>query len=373
LPKLNIWALNIWGRSDMSTCCSYDLVEWGKPFERRERALPDVPAKAVLVKITAAGLCHSDLHIKKGFMDLGAKGKLTFTQRGATLPLTLGHEIAGVIEAVGRDVNSVKVGQQVVVFPWIGCGNCLACAEDRESDCTSMRIIGIHRDGGFASHVVVEDEKFVIDIDGFDAAEIAPYACSGLTVFNGLEKLGPVRDNEWLAILGAGGLGLNAVAIARAMGYAHIVAVDIDDTKLDAAVEMGADARVNARADDADESLKDITQNRLFAVLDTFGSGDTGALAVSAITKAGRYVVVGQHGGDFTMPQIWLPQKALTVRGSHVGNASQLRTVIDMYKNGKLKPIPVEVRPLSEINEAIEALQAGQVTGRIVFNPQDGL
>ena len=357
----------------MSTCCSYDLVEWGKPFERRERALPDVPAKAVLVKITAAGLCHSDLHIKKGFMDLGAKGKLTFTQRGATLPLTLGHEIAGVIEAVGRDVNSVKVGQQVVVFPWIGCGNCLACAEDRESDCTSMRIIGIHRDGGFASHVVVEDEKFVIDIDGFDAAEIAPYACSGLTVFNGLEKLGPVRDNEWLAILGAGGLGLNAVAIARAMGYAHIVAVDIDDTKLDAAVEMGADARVNARADDADESLKDITQNRLFAVLDTFGSGDTGALAVSAMTKAGCYVVVGQHGGDFTMPQIWLPQKALTVRGSHVGNASQLRTVIDMYKNGKLKPIPVEVRPLSEINEAIEALQAGQVTGRIVFNPQDGL
>lgn len=306
-------------------------------------------------------------------MDLGAKGKLTFTQRGATLPLTLGHEIAGVIEAVGRDVSSVKVGQQVVVFPWIGCGNCLACAEDRESDCTSMRIIGIHRDGGFASHVVVEDEKFVIDIDGFDAAEIAPYACSGLTVFNGLEKLGPVRDNEWLAILGAGGLGLNAVAIARAMGYAHIVAVDIDDTKLDAAVEMGADARVNARADDADERLKDITQNRLFAVLDTFGSGDTGALAVSAITKAGRYVVVGQHGGDFTMPQIWLPQKALTVRGSHVGNASQLRTVIDMYKNGKLKPIPVEVRPLSEINEAIEALQAGQVTGRIVFNPQAGL
>lgn len=357
----------------MSTCCSYDLVEWGKPFERRERALPDVPAKAVLVKITAAGLCHSDLHIKKGFMDLGAKGKLTYTQRGATLPLTLGHEIAGVIEAVGRDVNSVKVGQQVVVFPWIGCGNCLACAEDRESDCTSMRIIGIHRDGGFASHVVVEDEKFVIDIDGFDAAEIAPYACSGLTVFNGLEKLGPVRDNEWLAILGAGGLGLNAVAIARAMGYAHIVAVDIDDTKLDAAVEMGADARVNARVDDADERLKDITQNRLFAVLDTFGSGDTGALAVSAITKAGRYVVVGQHGGDFTMPQIWLPQKALTVRGSHVGNASQLRTVIDMYKNGKLKPIPVEVRPLSEINEAIEALQAGQVTGRIVFNPQAGL
>ena len=81
----------------MSECCSYDLVEWGAPLERWERSLPEVPEKAVLVKITAAGLCHSDLHIKKGFMDLGAQGKLTFTQRGATLPLTLGHEIAGIV------------------------------------------------------------------------------------------------------------------------------------------------------------------------------------------------------------------------------------------------------------------------------------
>ena len=354
----------------MSTCCSYDLVEWGAPFERRERSLPDVSAQAVLVKITAAGLCHSDLHIKKGFMDMGTQGKLTFTQRGATLPLTLGHEIAGVVEAVGEQVESVKKGQQVVVFPWIGCGACLACSEERESDCTFMRIIGIHRDGGFASHVLVEDEKFVIDIDGFDAAEMAPYACSGLTVFNGLQKLGPVREDEWLAVLGTGGLGLNAIAIALAMGYPNIVAVDIDDAKLDIAMEMGADKVVNSSKQGAEDALKEASQNRLFAVLDTFGSGDTGALAVSAITKAGRYVVVGQHGGDFTLPQIWLPQKALTVRGSHVGNSSQLRALIDMYKQGKLKPLPVEVRPLAQINEAMEELQAGRVTGRIVLDPQ---
>ena len=88
------------------------------------------------------------------------------------------------------------------------------------------------------------------------------------------------------------------------------------------------------------------------------------------MTKAGRYVVVGQHGGDFTLPQIWLPQKALTVRGSHVGNSPQLRALIDMYKHGKLKPIPVEVRPLEQINEAIDDLQAGRVTGRIVLDPQ---
>ena len=102
-----------------------------------------------------------------------------------------------------------------------------------------MRIIGIHRNGGFATHVVVEDEKFLIDIDGLDPAIVAPYACSGITVYNGLLKAGLTRPDEWLAILGAGGLGLNAIAIARAMGFENIIALDIDDAKLKFAAQMG--------------------------------------------------------------------------------------------------------------------------------------
>ncbi len=353
----------------MSECCSYDLVEWGQPFVRRLRDCPPVPDRGVLVKITAAGLCHSDLHIKKGFMDLGAQGRLTFTQRGAQLPLTLGHEIAGEIQAVGSQVKHIVPGQKVIVFPWIGCGDCLACSQDRESDCTAMRIIGIHRDGGFASHVVVEDEKFVIDIDGLDPSVVVPYACSGLTVYNALLKLGLTRSHEWLAVIGAGGLGLNAIAVARAMGFSNIAAVDVSDEKLAAAKKMGADKTLKAGDESAADALRTLTDNQLFAVIDTFGSGPTGALAVTALTKSGRYVVVGQHGGDFKMPQIWLPQKAMTVQGSHVGNSGQLRALIDMYKEGSLKPIPVEVRPLSAVNQAVDDLQAGRVTGRIVFNP----
>ena len=302
-------------------------------------------------------------------MDLGERGKLTFVQRGATLPLTLGHEIAGEVEAVGADVTDITVGQKVIVFPWIGCGDCLACSEDRESDCTAMRIIGIHRNGGFASHVMVDDEKFVIDITGMDAATVAPYACSGLTVYNGLSKIGALRDHEWLAVLGAGGLGLNGIAIAKAMGFKQIVAIDIDDAKLQAASDMGADAVLNSAEEGAADTLVSLTGNALFGVLDTFGSEQTGTLAVTALTKSGRYVVVGQHGGDFKMPQIWLPQKALTVRGSHVGNSGQLRALIDMFRDGKLKPIPVTTQPLSSVNDAIAALQKGEVTGRIIFDP----
>ena len=358
----------------MTKCESYDLTAWGKPFEKAVREIPDLPDKAVLVKVTAAGLCHSDLHIKKGFMDLGERGKLTFTQRGAQLPLTLGHEIAGTVEATGASVTDVAPGQSVVVFPWIGCRTCLACDEDRESDCSAMRIIGIHRNGGFATHVVVEDEKFLIDIDGLDPAIVAPYACSGITVYNGLLKVGLTRPNEWLAILGAGGLGLNAIAIARAMGFENIIALDIDDTKLESAAQMGADKTLNSTGGEAvAETLKEATDNKLFAVLDTFGSEHTGALAVSALAKAGRYVVVGQHGGDFKMPQIWLPQKAMTVRGSHVGNSGHLRTLIDMYRQGKLKPIPVETRPLDQVNEAIAELESGKVLGRIVLEPTKGV
>ena len=353
----------------MTECTSYDLVEWGEDFKKSQHKIASPTGKEVLVKVTAAGLCHSDLHIRKGFMDLGERGKLTFVQRGATLPLTLGHEIAGEVEAVGADVTDITVGQKVIVFPWIGCGECLACSEDRESDCTAMRIIGIHRNGGFASHVMVDDEKFVIDITGMDAATVAPYACSGLTVYNGLSKIGALRDHEWLAVLGAGGLGLNGIAIAKAMGFKQIVAIDIDDAKLQAASDMGADAVLNSAEEGAADTLVSLTSNALFGVLDTFGSEQTGTLAVTALTKSGRYVVVGQHGGDFKMPQIWLPQKALTVRGSHVGNSGQLRALIDMFRDGKLKPIPVTTQPLSSVNDAIAALQKGEVTGRIIFDP----
>ena len=136
----------------MTHYTSYDLIEWGKPFEKRQNALPEPTGPEVLVRVTAAGLCHSDLHVQKGFMDLGQEGKLTFAERGAVLPMTFGHEVAGIVQAVGPEVNSVKPGQQVLVFPWIGCGKCDACKEDRESDCAAMRIIGLKQKGGFATH-----------------------------------------------------------------------------------------------------------------------------------------------------------------------------------------------------------------------------
>ena len=354
----------------MTEYISYDLIEWGHPFEERSNELPAPAGSEVLIRVTAAGLCHSDLHVQKGFMDLGEEGRLTFAERGAQLPMTFGHEIAGLVEAVGPMVKDVSVGQQVLVFPWIGCGTCEACAEGRESDCAAMRIIGLKQKGGFATHCLIEHEKFLVDIEGLDAAHVVPHACSGITVYNALEKLGPLRDGAWMAIMGCGGLGMNAVAIAHAMGVTNIIAIDIDDAKLEAALEMGAAKVLNAGCDDAVAQLQDMSEGRLMGVIDTFGSASTGRIAVRALAKAGCYIVVGQAGGDFKMPQVWLPQKAMTVRGSHVGNLSQLRTIIDMVRAGKIKQMPIERRPLSGINQAVEDLEAGRVSGRIVFQPE---
>ena len=355
----------------MSEYTSYDLIEWGKPFEKRKNTLPEPKGAEVLVRVTAAGLCHSDLHVQKGYMDLGEEGRLTFAERGAQLPMTFGHEVAGIVEAVGPEANSVKLGQQVLVFPWIGCGECEACQEDRESDCMAMRIIGLKQKGGFATHCLVEHEKFLVDIEGLDAADVVPHSCSGITVYNALEKMGPLRKGEWMAIMGCGGLGMNAISIARAMGFDNVIAVDIDDAKLDAARDMGATKVMNSQRDDAVSELQKLADGRLMGVLDTFGGASTGRIAVRALSKAGRYLLVGQAGGDFKMPQVWLPQKAMTVRGSHVGNSPQLHALIDMVRAGKIKQMPIERRPLSQINQAVEDLEGGRVTGRIVFQPDE--
>lgn len=235
----------------MTTYTSYDLVEFGKPVEAREREMPVPKGSEVLLRVRRSGVCHSDLHIAEGFFDLGEEGKLNMVDRGMKLPLALGHEISGDVVAAGPDAEGIKEGQTMLVFPWIGCGQCRACDEDRENDCMKMRTIGLVRDGGYATHVLVDHPRFLVDVKGMDLDTVTPHACSGLTVYNALKKMGPVRDGEWMAVMGSGGLGLNAIAIARAMGHEKILAIDVNAFKLEAAKEMGATEVFDSSGDDA--------------------------------------------------------------------------------------------------------------------------
>ncbi len=346
----------------------YALVEFGKPLQEIESPDPVPTGTEVLIRVRRSGVCHSDLHIADGYFDMGEGNKMDVGPR-MTLPQALGHEILGEVVAAGPDAPEAPIGKTMLVHPWIGCGDCQACDEERENDCTSMNSLGVFRDGGYATHVLIDHPRFLVDIDGLDLDHVTPLACSGVTVYNAMRTALPIQDNEWLCVMGAGGLGLNAVSIAKAMGAANIVSVDLDDDALTAAKNMGAMATINpATTPDVVSALQQLTGNKLLAVVDTVGNEITSGNAVQALVKTGRYVLVGLHGGTFKMPLPMLPQKALTVKGSFVGSCKDLRELVDLVRTGKVKNIPVSTRPLDQADATLQDLRDGKITGRVVLS-----
>ena len=346
---------------------SYSLVAFGKPFVAQERATPEPVGREVLVRVRRAGVCHSDVHLSKGYFDFGDGQKFELVDRGMALPMTLGHEVLGEVVAAGPEAEDAPIGKTMLVHPWIGCEGCAACREGRENDCAAMKPIGVLRDGGYATHVIVPDPRFLVDVEGIDPSEATPLACSGVTVYSALKKALPVEEGGWLAIIGAGGLGLAAVSIARAMGAERIVAVDHDPAKLPAAEEMGADATLCSAEGDARAALGALTGGRLLAALDTVGMEGTARLALLSLAKTGRYVVVGLHGGSLRVPLPLLPMRALTARGSYVGSVRDLRELVALVKAGKVRSLPISERPLDQADATLRDLEAGRIVGRVVL------
>lgn len=344
---------------------SYALVEFGKPFKKLERETPTPKDTEVVLKVRCAGVCHSDVHLKHGYFDYGDGRRFDVRDRGMALPMALGHEVYGEVVAAGPNASDAPIGAARLVFPWIGCGVCVDCRDGRENDCLKMRPIGVLRDGGYASHVVVPHPRYLVDIDGLEPTSATPFACSGLTVFSALKKAIPVRDGEWLAIGGAGGLGLMAVSVARAMGIERIVSIDKDQSKLDAATELGAEAAMHI--DEGIERLREITGGELRAAVDTVGVEATATLSIEALRKGGRYIIVGLHGGSAKVPLPMLAQKALTVRGSYVGSLGELKELIELVRTGDVAPIPVATRPLADASKTVDDLEAGRIVGRVVL------
>lgn len=347
---------------------SYALVEPGKPFQTIDKPDPVPTGTEVLLKVTRAGVCHSDIHISDGYFDLGGGKVLNIVDRGQKFPITLGHEVLGEIVALGPDANGVTVGQTMLVHPWLGCGECSACKAEQENLCPTMKSIGIFRDGGYASHCMVPSPKYLVDIGDVDPTVATPYSCSGVTVYSALKKALPVRDDEWLAIMGAGGLGLSAVTIAKAMGVKNVISVDIDDAKLEAARGMGASAVLNTKkSENAVAELQKIAGGELKAAVDTVGGEATSGLALAAIRKGGRYVIVGLYGGQMTISLPTIPMRAISILGSYVGSLGELKELMEIVKSGKVKPIPIETRPIAAAYDTLQDLKAGKIVGRVVL------
>src|SRR5687768_17696146 len=235
---------------------------------------PKPQGSEVLMRITRAGVCHSDLHIWDGYFDLGGGKRFYVKERGCIPPFTLGHEPLGVVEALGKKAKGVKVGQKRLIYPWIGCGKCAVCKAGQDNYCVSgTRFLGVNRPGAYASHVLVPDAKYLLDTSGVEDSFASTLACSAVTVYSAIDKFPPLGPKDAVAVLGCGGLGLIAISILRAKGVKHIIGCDIDDAKLAAAQKQGATRTVSTRAPDAAQQLQGVA-----AVVDLVGAPATAAL-----------------------------------------------------------------------------------------------
>jgi D-arabinose 1-dehydrogenase-like Zn-dependent alcohol dehydrogenase len=348
---------------------SYDVAQFGAPLQRFERPTPRPQGTEVLVRTLAAGVCHSDLHLWEGGYDLGSAGRLSVADRGVTLPLTMGHEIAGEVEALGPAAADVTVGGKYLVFPWIGCGDCPVCRSGDEQLCLKPQFLGIFRSGGYGDHVLVPHPRYLIPLGDLSPAEAAPYACSGVTTFGALRKLAGIIEERPIVVIGAGGLGLMCLTLLRTMAAKGAVVVDIDAKKRQAALAAGALAAVDGAAPDAAAQVAAGVGGSVLGVIDYVGASGTARFGFDLLAKGGKLVIVGLFGGELTLPLPPIPMRAVTIQGSYVGNLQELKDLMALVNRAKIARIPITTRPQSEADAALQDLRSGNTVGRCVLVP----
>ncbi|MEI5997860.1 alcohol dehydrogenase catalytic domain-containing protein [Paraburkholderia bengalensis] len=349
---------------------SYQITRFAEPLEKRSYPLPQLQGREVLVKVQACGVCHSDLHLWSGFYDLGGGNRISLIDRGATLPFTMGHEVAGEIVAVGPEADASTVGRTGVVFPWIGCGQCDACRRGTELMCEVPRTIGTRKNGGYSDHVVVPDAEYVVDYGALDPKVAAIAACSGLTAYSAIRKLPDLTADDHVLVIGAGGVGLAAVSLLSNLTQANIVVADLSEAKREGAMKAGAGATVS-NEDEARciEDVRRICGGAPRAVMDFVGTQGTGQLALSLLGRGGHMIVVGLFGGEISVSISMLAMRNITIQGSNVGTLQELKALVALLQDGKVDPVPITSRPIEEVNSVLVELAEGRAAGRIVLTP----
>jgi propanol-preferring alcohol dehydrogenase len=325
---------------------AWAVVENGKPLQEIELPTPEPKGTEVLLEVTHCGVCHSDLHIWEGYYDLGGGQKMSLADRGVTLPLAMGHEIVGRVVKLGPDAKGVKVGDLRIVFPWLGCGTCATCLAEDDNMCTvASRSLGVHQNGGYGTHVVAPHPRHLVDPGTLDHAVAATYACSGITVFAAIKKAMATpgySPTEAIVLVGAGGLGLNAIAVLKALKHKNIIS-----------------ARITEAAG-----------GPVLAIVDLVNGTATARFAFDALRKGGKLVQVGLFGGELMLPLPIMAIRALTVQGSYVGNPKELRELVALAQSGELQALPVETVPQRDADAALMRLRDGKVIGRLVLKAE---
>ena len=331
------------------------VTSFTEPLEIQDRPVPEPGPGQVLVRMETSGLCHTDIHAAHG--DWPVK---------PTPPFVPGHEGVGIVEAVGDGVTHRSVGERVAI-PWLGhaCGHCDQCVSGWETLCEEQQNSGYSIDGTFSEYAVA-DATYVVPVPAeVSPLDAAPLTCAGVTTYKAI-KVANIQPSERVAIYGIGGLGHLAVQYARLVG-GTVIAVDIDDAKLELARELGADHVVNAATSDPVAAIEALGGADVAVVLAVIPAVFEQAFA--ALRRGGRLVCVGlppDTDGPMSLPIFPTVLKGISVIGSIVGTRQDLTEVFDLHALGRTRVV-AEPRRLEEVNEAIDEVLTGRAAARLVF------
>jgi propanol-preferring alcohol dehydrogenase len=344
--------------------------KWGSALQKIEDQLAPTAGHEVTVRVTHCGMCHSDLHIQAGGFDMGG-GKMSSLERaGTALPVTMGHEIGGEVVEIGPDVKDVKLGDKVIVYPWLGCGQCLVCERGDDHLCPrAARNMGIQLPGGYADLVRVPHDRYLVGIGSLEPARAATFACAGITAYGAISKLDKLTAEDHVAVIGCGGVGMTAVALLSATSPAKVVAIDPDPAKRDAALKHGAALAFDPGSADAAKTIGKACGMNIAAAVDFVGAESSSSLAVNLVRRTGQVVIVGLFGGEFRMPLPMFALNSLRIAGSYVAGLNELRELVALAQRITLPQIPLDLRPLESVNQALDDLAHGRVVGRVVLQP----
>ncbi len=328
-----------------------------RPLALEEIEDPVAGPGEVLVRITAAAMCHTELHFESGLLDLGVA------------PLTLGHEIVGRVEEVGEGVDPARRGERVVLYYYLGCGRCRHCRAGDEQLCPQLTAeYGFISDGGYAELAVVPERNAVALPDAISDVDAAPIGC-GVTTAVHAAKLAALAADEWAVIYGVGGVGFGLVQLARARG-ARPIAVGRTPAKLAKAAELGAEVTIDAAAGSVGERVKEATGGRgADVVFECVGSAESMAEASAALGRRGRLVFIGYSEASFTVHPIQLVVFEQRVLGSVGATLQDLYEAIDVVERGVVRTVVDRTLPLSAFEEGLRAIEKRLPVGKIVLLP----
>lgn len=345
------------------------IIAPGQPLVMEDGNNPVPQGSQVLVKVTATGICHSDLHLWEGGYDLGDGTFMKVTDRGVKYPVTPGHEVAGEVHLTGEDSGGYNTGEKVLIYPWVGCGSCPACRADSENLCDAPRSLGVFQNGGYADYMLVPHHKYLVRLDGVDPEAATSLACSALTAYTAIKKAN-VNRPENLVIIGAGGLGLMGVQIARAITDSTILCIDLNEKKLEMATKLGAHHTIVFGQDGTADQIKKLTGGLgADSVVDFVNATATAKTGLDILRKRGNLVLVGLFGGSMDISLVTIPLKAITIQGAYTGSYSDTTELMDLARRGVIKPVISKRYELDNINQALDDLRNHRIVGRAVINP----